>query len=238
MPNIHFFDSLESTQKYAKEHLEEFEDDFLSVVWAKEQICGVGRKNDHWVSKKGDLFFTFCTFAKDFLHSEPLIFICALSVVKVLKKRKIALCLKWPNDLLFHRKKVGGLLANVISFEDKKAVLIGLGLNVNLKDVSSIGRPATSLFLETHKKIDEKELGFEIIAQFEKDLVTFLADGFDPFYEDLLKHMIHKPKDMLTIDVNGKKISANFHTITYDGFLQVLQEGRLLTLTTGTIDAF
>lgn len=237
-PDIQIFESLDSTQLYAKAHLFEFDEDKLTVIWAHHQSQGIGRKERKWISKKGNLFFTFCFFTDENFTYQSGVFVLALSVVKVLKKHHINVELKWPNDLLLSRKKMGGILADFCVKQEKRAFLIGLGLNVNLKDVSLIDKEATSLFLQTHKTFNEEHLGLEIIAQFQKDLSQFFANGFDPFYEDLLVCMVHKPKDRLVIEADGKKIEANFHTITKKGYLEVKKNHQLLTFSDASIYEF
>jgi BirA family transcriptional regulator, biotin operon repressor / biotin---[acetyl-CoA-carboxylase] ligase len=38
--------------------------------------------------------------------------------------------LKWPNDLLLHGKKLGGILAQAVVIDGRTAVVVGMGLNL------------------------------------------------------------------------------------------------------------
>jgi BirA family biotin operon repressor/biotin-[acetyl-CoA-carboxylase] ligase len=52
---------------------------------------------------------------------------------------------KWPNDVLIHSRKVGGVLCEHVVPD---AVVVGVGLNVSTKVDELPGAPATSLLLE------------------------------------------------------------------------------------------
>ena len=45
----------------------------------------------------------------------------------VLKKIKI----KWPNDLIFNKKKFCGILQEVIKFDNFDFLIVGIGINTN-----------------------------------------------------------------------------------------------------------
>ena len=47
---------------------------------------------------------------------------------KISKKIKI----KWPNDLLFNKKKFCGILQEVIKFNNFDYLIVGIGLNTNI----------------------------------------------------------------------------------------------------------
>src|SRR5690606_20981373 len=50
--------------------------------------------------------------------------------------------LKWPNDILYSGKKLGGILIEVVGdIAGGCVVVVGLGLNVNLKGVCGIEQP-------------------------------------------------------------------------------------------------
>lgn len=58
--------------------------------------------------------------------------------------------IKWPNDIVLHGKKVVGILTEMSTEEDAiRHVVIGIGINVNLREIpQEISQTATSLALE------------------------------------------------------------------------------------------
>ena len=63
----------------------------------------------------------------------------------------IELEIKLPNDLLLNKKKICGILTEVVTIKEiVKEIFIGVGCNVNESDFSSdISNIATSLYKET-----------------------------------------------------------------------------------------
>ena len=82
-----------------------------------------------------------------------------------LKKIKI----KWPNDLLFNKQKICGILQEIIKFNQSNYLIVGIGLNTNAapqnKDFQS-----TCLKNIVKKKIDNQMLLKNILKKYEKFL--------------------------------------------------------------------
>lgn len=74
--------------------------------------------------------------------------------------------IKLPNDILLGDRKAAGILAEA---RDGRVVL-GIGINVNVPPgqlPTEIGRPATSLLIETGGEVDRAELLLELLAALE-----------------------------------------------------------------------
>jgi BirA family biotin operon repressor/biotin-[acetyl-CoA-carboxylase] ligase len=85
--------------------------------------------------------------------------------------------LKWPNDLLYRGRKLCGILAEYVDREARPAVILGIGINVNLEPqaVAGIVSTATSLQRELGKPLSRERLA---IALFKR---------LDLWYRDLTK---------------------------------------------------
>src|SRR5690606_10332544 len=58
-----------------------------------------------------------------------------VAITQVLETQTgIRIHLKWPNDLLVAEHKVGGILCESSSHQDRTCVVIGFGINVNLSE--------------------------------------------------------------------------------------------------------
>jgi BirA family biotin operon repressor/biotin-[acetyl-CoA-carboxylase] ligase len=81
------------------------------------------------------------------------------------KKIKI----KWPNDLLFNKKKVCGILQEVVSYKEKQFLIVGVGINTNFQ-------PKNKSFLSiclkdiTNKDVDNNKVLNKIKNSYEKFL--------------------------------------------------------------------
>lgn len=100
------------------------------MVLTGHQLAGRGRGAHRWWSGPGSITVTFVLPIDEQLAPHQLPLLAGLAVRNAVAElsEDDGIELKWPNDLLYGGKKLGGLLCERIH----KADLIGLGLNVNL----------------------------------------------------------------------------------------------------------
>lgn len=100
-----------------------------AIVLAGSQTAGRGRGSNTWWSGSGSLTATFVLPVDERIqpHQLPLIAGLAARAAAAELTADNGIQLKWPNDLLYTWKKLGGLLCERIM----KADLIGIGLNIN-----------------------------------------------------------------------------------------------------------
>lgn len=122
----------DSTSARARELLAQGRRAPFAVV-AERQTAGRGRRGNVWESPPGNLYVTFAlpppaaTLAGMALAPLKAAVCCARAVQALLGVR---LTVKWPNDLLFAGRKVGGLLCETSASGDAAGeLLVGLGLN-------------------------------------------------------------------------------------------------------------
>jgi len=95
--------------------------------------------------------------------------LAALAVSEALARiTHIPLKVKWPNDCLIGKKKVAGILCEVVV--ETAQVVVGIGVNVNTEanDLAPFQKnifSATSLHLETGKRWQIHELLVEIVQE-------------------------------------------------------------------------
>lgn len=132
--NILCFDSIDSTNNYAKKiALEGCEDGTLVVT--EEQTAGRGRLGRSWDSqnKKG---IWMSVVLRPQISPEKLNIITiatSVAVTRAIKKvTGIDTRIKWPNDLIVDNRKVCGILTEMNSEVDRvNFVVVGIGINVN-----------------------------------------------------------------------------------------------------------
>lgn len=165
MHKLYHFKSLASTQDKAKE----FSKKGLSniVVVADAQTKGKGRFSRKWHSGKDGLWMSILLKPKNTEKLQYLTFIAAISVVESIKKiSKLKTSIKWPNDIIYNKKKLCGILTEGI-FGKNSFVIVGIGLNVNqTKFPNQIRNTATSLRMVKHRFFSIKSLMNEVISNF------------------------------------------------------------------------
>lgn len=181
----HHFETLISTNDWAKEKLASFDRNCLTLITADEQTKGRGQYGRKWISPKNkNIYASFCFFI-DEEQQDPLSLthVLAITIANVLKAHKVECRIKWPNDLIVKQKKMGGILCETLYFTSQFGVIIGMGLNVNMSedDLKQVEQPTTSLNLETDQIWEIPPLLQSITTLFQQKLRLFLDEGFSPF---------------------------------------------------------
>jgi len=104
-----------------------------TVVVAETQTAGRGRLNRFWLSPPGTgLYFSLITRPRLLPENLPKITLAAgLAICKTMEAEyNLAPQLKWPNDLLLHGRKFGGILTETGPLQGLPLVVIGVGLNL------------------------------------------------------------------------------------------------------------
>ena len=103
-----------------------------TVVWAREQTGGRGRRGRFWASPVGNLYSSTilrpdCPAAR----AAELGFVAALAVADTVPQGR-GVRVKWPNDVLVDGGKVAGILPESAVDGDGRAehVILGIGVNV------------------------------------------------------------------------------------------------------------
>ncbi len=142
-----------------------------TIILSARQTCGRGTMGKKWVSKKGNLFTTifFVMTNKKIDFKEYAVLNAYLLKGLFTKKFSNKIKIKWPNDLLFERKKICGILQETVINAEKKFLIVGIGINTNLEPKNS-SFSSTSLKAITNKNIDNKKLFIMIKKKYEKFL--------------------------------------------------------------------
>jgi BirA family biotin operon repressor/biotin-[acetyl-CoA-carboxylase] ligase len=184
------FKQVSSTQDTAKRFVHRNEE--LAVI-ALSQKRGRGRQHRQWYSPLGGLYLSLVLFPRVRHTSIP--FVAALTIIRVLEDFGFTrLSILWPNDVLINRRKVCGIICE----QYKKAIICGIGLNVNIDKFGQDLEQATSLRLESGKD-------FQI-----DDILEQVMHWFNVLYEELQGEGL-KVKEVLNY-LSGLGDSAEVHT--------------------------
>ena len=143
----------------------------IGMVIAETQTNGRGQYGRKWTSSKGNLFVSFFNeLNKKNLSINTITKINCLLVKKLLStftRKKIIF--KKPNDLLIEKKKISGILQEIIFFNKKKFLITGIGINI-IKNPYIKNFPATNLQEVTKKSISKSSVEKKLKQLFEKNL--------------------------------------------------------------------
>ena len=143
----------------------------LGMVIAETQAKGRGQYGRKWISSKGNLFVSFFNeLNRTNLSMSTITKINCLLVKKLLSKfTRKKILFKKPNDLLIEKKKISGILQEVIFVKNKKFLITGIGINI-IKNPNIRNYPSTNLQEITKKSISKLSIENKLKQLFEKNL--------------------------------------------------------------------
>ena len=143
----------------------------FGMVVAQKQYNGRGQYGRKWISYKGNLFTSFFYPFNQNKTSIKRVTKLNCNLVKKLLSNyvKNKITFKKPNDLLINKKKISGILQEIITKSDKKFLITGIGINI-IKSPNIKNYPSTNLYRITGKKINKSELENNLKLLFEKKI--------------------------------------------------------------------
>jgi len=178
---VHHFFKTDSTNRIALElgHAGEPEG---ALVIAEEQTAGRGRIGRTWHSERATgIYATLLLRPKLAPVQAPLLTMLAgLSArTAITEATGVTVDVKWPNDLLVHGKKIGGILTEMHAEPSQvRFIIVGIGINVNQdKFPAEIATAATSLRAASGKEQSRADILIRLLREFENDYNRFLQEG-------------------------------------------------------------
>ena len=227
---IEYFKSVDSTNT---EIYRMFQNNIIQsgdVIIADKQTSGRGRRDNLWHSKSGQSITTSIILEnndKDLNKKLPLI--AGVAIVKGIKQLTNVECdLKWPNDVMYNSKKLGGILIE----KKNNHFIIGIGLNVNEDKLEeSIQSSTLSLRLIINRIIERETLLAFIFNHFEILLSKSLSSIIKE-WESLCTHM-HRT---IHFHQSGEFINAKFLGLNQYGEANIEIGGEKKALSSGVIE--
>ena len=177
------FESVTSTNDIAINLIKEQQKE-AGWVYADTQTKGRGTYGKEWVSDKGNLFGSiFFPLKNNYPSFNEFSTINPIIISDVIEHfcEKKNINLKFPNDIFVNRKKICGILQELIVSNNKKFLIIGIGVNiVSNPNVNNIYQ-ATNILLETQKRPKINEIIDLIISSYEKFFIDLNSYNYEHF---------------------------------------------------------
>ncbi len=218
------FDQIDSTNNWPKRQMHLWSNEQMWLVTALHQTAGRGRRERTWMAEAGkNVHATFCFHPPvvELRYLHHMAQLGGVVVSQALKKLGFAPKLKWPNDVLLDGKKVAGILCETCSSGKDLMMMMGIGINVNasLDFLKTIGRPATSLFVEGEKQIDVELVVDLLHEEITTALQQYREKGCSWLLEEYQNHLEHVPGDLIRFHHGGTVIEGTFRGMTVEGTL-------------------
>lgn len=240
-------ETCDSTNNYLKENYEDLKRDFPVLVTAVQQTGGRGRDERTWVSERNHgLYSSFGFFLRAPHNLGILPLTTGISIIDTVKKISGYECgLKWPNDVLYNRRKLAGVLIENRISDTLVFCIVGIGINLNqarvdfpyelqkkaisLKmiarsessfDPGSVNAVLSSVFLAWLEKLENNSL-LEILAA-TRQYSAFLVDQPIRFHHPHTRALIRGIFKCITAD-------GGVMLMTHDGNTVVHYSGEILS---------
>jgi BirA family biotin operon repressor/biotin-[acetyl-CoA-carboxylase] ligase len=200
-----------------------------TVVISDEQTEGRGMKGRKWYSarKKGIYLSVILRPARTNTSLLPIV--AGLAVVEaVFDSVGLRIKLRWPNDLIWGKKKLGGILCeggflgNRINY-----AILGIGLNVNQgRDdfPGEIRHQATSLKLILKERMDEKAVLGNLWPALNHWYGRFVQNEKDKIICNFQENSTLVPGKEITLITQNREVSGIYRGIDSQGGL-ILESG-------------
>lgn len=199
-----------------------------AICFAERQTAGKGRRGRHWVSPFGSNIYLsmLWRFQASPMAISGLSLAVGIAVIRALKLNFTEeFNLKWPNDIYFRDKKLGGILVEVSGESEGPCVaVIGLGLNVYLpeKEAVEITQQWTDLSQITgQQKFNRNVLAGALLSQLLLVISEFEGLGIKAYLEEWRTYDCLKDKPA-TLFIGQQ---------SYEGIVKGIDDNGLLLLT-------
>lgn len=228
IPHIIHLEEVDSTNSYAENLLKTKSVEEGTIIVAEKQTAGKGQGDHVWLSEPGkNLTFTLILHP-EFIKAEDQFTInmmVALGIVDFLKNLipKEDFKIKWPNDIYWNQRKLGGVLINhFISGSKLEHTIVGIGLNVNQVEFNSQLPNPVSL-----KQINEGPFDLKLLLT---DLCEAIAKRYTS--TEACAHEELKKSYLEIVLGNGKLRSYKMHNQMLQATIKDVDRfGRLILLT-------
>lgn len=181
-----------------------------TVVLAEEQTGGRGRLSRIWISPPGGLWFSVVLRPNVLpMRAPEITFLAAVACVQALGRYPgLDVGIKWPNDLVWRDRKLGGILTELSGeFDRINHVVLGIGINVNLglQDFpSGLRAVTTSVSTITGFPVSRRRLLRELLTSLEHWYRIWLAEGFAPVVEAWKRLHCWLDRPVRVVNVEGE----------------------------------
>jgi BirA family biotin operon repressor/biotin-[acetyl-CoA-carboxylase] ligase len=213
---------VDSTNSYLKSLLTKNNLPEGYVVLAESQIGGKGLGTNVWESEPGKNLTFSLLVRPEFLKAEEMFLLSkaiSLGIIDSLNSLKDCFTIKWPNDIYYQNKKVGGILIeNQIQGDSLKHSIIGIGININ-QDVFTGNAPnPISLKQILCQPLNNKDILKNILDQI-SIWYDMLADGYtDKINEQYFSHLFRNT-DYHDFKTGDEIFHAKIQEVAVDGQL-------------------
>lgn len=211
------------------------------VVAAEEQTAGRGRFGRTWHSERfAGIYATVILRPPLAPSAAPILTLMAgLAIHQAITDMTgIVLDIRWPNDLLVEGKKIGGVLTEMSAELDRvHAVVVGMGLNVNHRDMPVELRPiATSMRMASGRSYSRVQILAGILRQLQRFYQALLEQGSGAIAQAWAERSTFARGKRVRVKTGAGETQAVTEGLDPNGALRLrFDDGRIEPFTSGEV---
>ena len=226
---LYFLPVCDSTNSEAHQLLNKNKATEGCTIVTFEQTNGRGQRGNTWEAEPGKNITLSVVLSPNFLAVRQQFYLnmaVSLAVLDLIREQGLEdTQLKWPNDLYFKDKKIGGILIeNSINSQTLQHSIVGIGLNVNQQQFGMA--TATSLSLVTGREKHLEPLIARLLEKLEKRYLELRSGKFAKLKYEYLQALYRYQEEHFFL-VKDKKIAGVIMGVDEDGRLGVKIEHEL-----------
>lgn len=192
---LEIFDTIDSTNTYLLTQAKKGAPSG-SICFAEQQTNGRGRLRRSWFSPYGtNIYCSLLYRFKEKSNISGLSIAIGIMIIDALRKYGIVngLQLKWPNDILFNKRKLGGIL---LECNDHRSIVIGIGLNLSWPNQTLLPDVANWITIQeiTGCHVRRNYLAGLVVNELLARLPLYEAHGLHVYLADWQKYDVLKNK--------------------------------------------
>lgn len=225
---VFVFDQLESTNTYALQMAEKGAS-HGTVIIAECQTAGKGRLGRGWYSPARTNIYSSVILTQKptqpFISWIPLA--TGIAVAETIEEvSKLNVSLKWPNDLLFNTKKLGGVLCeSTTKGPTGWVVIVGIGLNINCGEnqfPKDLQTTATSLAIQAGHPFDRHVLLTTFFSKLESNYERVLDSDLPTLHANYVSRCSTLGRHIQVRLLSGKVVEGIASDIGDEGELHMI----------------
>lgn len=196
---------------------------------AEEQTTGRGRLTRHFYSPFAKGIWFSVIFRPTFfpMEASKSTLLAAVGVCRGIRRLGLADAgIKWPNDILYHGKKLVGMLCEMsASMEKIDYIIMGIGINTGMeeKEFPEDFRGHATSFLNEGVNVSRRDLLAAVLAELEAEYKLAQTEGFGRVLDDWRK---------LSVTL-GEEVRVIFGNDNYTGKAVDIDDDGCLLVDTG-----
>jgi BirA family biotin operon repressor/biotin-[acetyl-CoA-carboxylase] ligase len=224
--HLHILDEVDSTNRYLTGLLLSVKSVNGVTCLTEVQSGGRGRRGSTWVTTP--YHNLMLSMAWRFPGGPPqvsgLSLAAGLALLWALEEYGVnGVWLKWPNDVLWNKRKLAGLLVDIQGeATGPTLVILGVGVNayISRNDAERIDQPWVHLREILGEPVDRNRLAALVIRHLHNMLQLFSEKGFEPFRKSWQSYHYYQGRKVHLIQADGE-ITGTVEGINNEGGLMI-----------------